>query len=139
MIKAIIFDLLDVLYPDTGESLPTLTALRERGVLCVAISNMNRDRVLDLVERFGLDGYYLASDAGLSKSEPEIYQKFLDDYQLHGSECVFVDDKMDNLLAAKKLSIHTVLLSKTPSFSDNITATITRLGDLLPVVDKLEK
>jgi putative hydrolase of the HAD superfamily len=139
MIKAIIFDLLDVLYPDIGDSMTTLKSLRDRGISCVTISNMNRDRVLELVERFHLDGYYIASDLGLSKSDPAIYQKFLDDSGFRGEECVFVDDKIDNLLAAKTLGISTVLMSKMPSSRDNITATITQLEKLLPIVDNLEK
>ena len=40
------------------------------------------------------------------KPDPNIYRTLLDTYDLKEEECVFIDDRKENVEAAKKLGFH---------------------------------
>jgi 2-haloacid dehalogenase len=55
------------------------------------------------------DGIVLSSEVKVCKPEPEIYKILLVRYHLQASESVFIDDRQENVDAAKDLGIHVVL------------------------------
>jgi HAD superfamily hydrolase (TIGR01509 family) len=51
----------------------------------------------------------LSSEVKVCKPDPEIYRILLERYHLQAAESVFIDDRQDNVAAAKDLGIHAVL------------------------------
>lgn len=68
-----------------------------------------------LRERHGLAAaistWIISGDVGLRKPTPEIYRVLLRRLGVPASQVVFVDDRVENLDAARALGIHTVLLA----------------------------
>jgi putative hydrolase of the HAD superfamily len=50
----------------------------------------------------------ISGDVGCRKPDPRIYQYFLNRAGAKAQECVFVDDRCKNLIAAKKLGMKTI-------------------------------
>ncbi len=55
-----------------------------------------------------MDGVIFSYQVGYIKPEPEIYRTLLERYQLKPEECVFLDDKRENLSAAEQFGIRTI-------------------------------
>lgn len=62
----------------------------------------------------GFDPLILSDVVGSVKPELPIYQMVLDELQLSGGECVYIDDLPRNLESAKELGMVTVLASDDP-------------------------
>lgn len=57
-----------------------------------------------------MDGGLMSCDCHVIKPDPVFYQMLLDKYDLNPAECVFLDDRDDNLETARKLGIRTILV-----------------------------
>ncbi len=55
------------------------------------------------------DDYVLSYQVGCIKPDPQIYQLALQKAQAGPKECVFIDDRPENIAAAEDLDIHTIL------------------------------
>ncbi len=84
--------------------------------------------VRDLQLRFGYREFdelfekaYFSFDLHLLKPEPDIYEFVLNQHGMVPSETLFIDDKPENIDAAKKLGIKTHLLSKPERIRDIFT------------------
>ena len=53
------------------------------------------------------DGVFVSSDYLMLKPDIRIYEKFLDKYGLDASECLFIDDRKDNIKGAQKAGFNT--------------------------------
>ena len=53
---------------------------------------------LDFFKYF--DGVFVSSEYGVVKPERQIYRIFLDKYRLNAQDCLFIDDKEQNVEAA---------------------------------------
>ena len=53
------------------------------------------------------DGVFVSSDYLMLKPDVEIYKTFLNKYELNADECLFVDDREDNIEGAKKAGMNT--------------------------------
>lgn len=53
------------------------------------------------------DGVFVSSDYLMLKPDVEIYKTFLDKYGLKGEECLFIDDRQDNIEGAGKAGLNT--------------------------------
>jgi epoxide hydrolase-like predicted phosphatase len=77
------------------------------------LSNYNKEYLHVVKERFdwfeGFDGMVFSCDVGAVKPEKKIYQELIDRYDLDPEKTVFIDDKEENIEAAKKLGIHGIL------------------------------
>ena len=110
IIKCVIFDLLGVLYPDNlqvGEAL--IVKLKKQGIEIAVITSLNRQAAEEICERLKIDKLTVAGELKMKKSDPRVYKKFLTANDLDAAEVIFIDDHVDNLLAAKKNGITTVL------------------------------
>ena len=62
--------------------------------------------------RFGIDGAFrevlVSSQAGLRKPDPAVYLVFLERAQAAAGDCVFVDDRPENLAAAAAVGMRTI-------------------------------
>ena len=85
--------------------------LKEKDVPVILFSNIDR-RYANLVHWVGLYDSFpqriLSCDIGVEKPSPEAYKKMLEILELHADEVFFVDDKEENVAAAKALGIDAV-------------------------------
>lgn len=104
--------------------------LKSRGYCVYYLSNIPEDVLALLMERDfkGLfDGGVASCEVKINKPDPRIYQALLDKYQLKADECIFIDDRADNIKAASLLGLgtyqmHSVgsLLRSLPTFGVTI-------------------
>jgi|SRR3569832_104243 len=94
------------------EMMDLFHALRREGYKVYILSNMPGEMHLEL-ER--LHDFFAHTDGGIFsyqvkaiKPQLQIYEKLLAQYKLYPEESVFIDDRLDNILAAEKLKIKTV-------------------------------
>ncbi|BCA59343.1 HAD family hydrolase [Sphingomonas sp. HMP6] len=86
------------------------------GVPLYAITNFSgefwppfRAREADLFDRF--KGIVVSGDELLTKPDPAIYRLALDRFALGAPDCVFVDDRADNVAGAQNVGMEAVLFT----------------------------
>ena len=57
-----------------------------------------------------VDGGVISYEVQIVKPEPGIYQALLEKYNLKAEECVFLDDRTDNIEAAEALGFHGIVV-----------------------------
>ena len=103
-----------------GDMLPGMRdlvlELDTAGVPLYAITNFSgefwppfRAREADLFDRFR--GIIVSGDELLTKPDPAIYHLALDRFGLRAEECVFVDDRADNVAGAQNVAMEAVLFT----------------------------
>lgn len=106
-----------VLYPEMIEFLRRLRAKRTSGtdLTIYLLSNESRELMTYRIPTFGLtglfDAYLVSAYIGLRKPEAAFYRCALDVAQRSADECVFVDDREDNLEGAVQLGIRGVRMT----------------------------
>ena len=83
-------------------SLPVITIGASTSALYY-LSNIPQDVLELLIERGVLaqfDGGVASCEVQVNKPDPQIYKALLKKYQLKASECVFIDDRLENVQAA---------------------------------------
>lgn len=69
---------------------------------------------------FGMfDGIMISGQMGLAKPDIRIYQKFLETFGLNPADTIFIDDQIDNIIAAQAVGIHGILYTKKPGILFN--------------------
>ena len=100
--------------------------LKQHGYCVYYLSNIPED-VLDLLMHRDFEGLFdggvASCEVKVNKPDPRIYQALLDKYHLRADECIFIDDRADNLVAASALGFGTyemhgvgTLLRSLPTF-----------------------
>ena len=77
--------------------------LKNHGYSVYYLSNIPEDVLALLKERGVLgrfDGGVASCEVQVNKPDPQIYKALLKKYQLKSSECVFIDDRLENVQAA---------------------------------------
>jgi 2-haloacid dehalogenase len=97
---------------DAG-SVDVLRAVRETGLPCYALTNMEAETYPLRLKRFPFlswfDGTVVSGREGVANPEPAIFRRLLDRFGLTPSTTLMIDDTDENLVAASKLGIQTVL------------------------------
>ncbi|MDR3109904.1 MAG: HAD family phosphatase [Planctomycetaceae bacterium] len=110
-------DWLDTITGDIEGSYDMAMQLKRNGYKIYILSNWESDkfRVISkqkkLMENF--DGYIISGDIGIVKPDLKIYKALLDKYNLKAQECVFFDDRPDNVEAAKKAGLAGLIFTTT--------------------------
>jgi len=95
------------------DSLPTVAALRERGIRTALVSNCSH-ATRPIVEQLGLpelfDAVVLSFELGVRKPEPGIYEAALRAIEADPAEAIFVDDQAAYCDGARALGIGTRLI-----------------------------
>ncbi len=90
--------------------------LKARGYRLLGLSNWS-SKVYEVMEKFDifnlLDGYLLSKDVHQLKPEPEIYHSFLQHFGVSPEECVFIDDKMENIVGAHRVGMYGITFTHT--------------------------
>jgi len=128
------------IFPD---AYPTLTALKERGLVIGAVSNWVWNlpellHALDLVKQFD----FIAASAriGFEKPHPRIFQWALDQADVPAESVIHVGDHVDaDVEGARAMGIEGVLIDRAGRYPaeeipDGVLV-ITSLDQLLPIVD----
>lgn len=93
-------------------AIPWIEELKERGYRVFYLSNYSEHLmqanpdVLDFLPH--MDGGVFSCYVQLIKPDPEIYRTLMDKYNLKAEECVFLDDREDNVVAARKLGMQAI-------------------------------
>jgi putative hydrolase of the HAD superfamily len=100
------------------DSIPTIRALRRRGVLTAVVSNCDH-ATRPVVERLGLveetDAVVLSFEVQVAKPDPGIYLAALERLRVAPGEAVFVDDQARYCDGATALGIESLLLLRDGS------------------------
>lgn len=95
-------------------SVEILRALRQRGVRCYALTNMEAETYPLRAARFSFlrwfDGTVVSAfeAGGIAKPDPEIFTRLLDRFGLQAASTVLIDDAARNVAAARQLGMQTV-------------------------------
>jgi putative hydrolase of the HAD superfamily len=100
--------------------------LKAHGIRTAILSNMG-DSVLENIERefawiHGFDVLVWSYQHGMAKPDPAIYQRALEQMGTAPRETLFVDDKMENITAARKLGMKAVQFSTVDRLREELTA-----------------
>ncbi len=101
-------------------------ALKDAGYGVYALSNYP-DKLSDLHWAHftflpDMDGYIISAKEKLVKPEPEIYKLLESRFGLNLSECVFVDDREDNVKTARALGMTGIHFQGLPAFVEELNA-----------------
>jgi putative hydrolase of the HAD superfamily len=98
--------------------------LKEHGFRTAILSNMG-DSVLENIERSfpwisGFDVLVWSYQHGMVKPEPEIYNLLLERLGTSAEETLFLDDKLENIEAARRLGIQALQFSSVDRLRDDL-------------------
>lgn len=89
--------------------------LREKGYGIYVLSNYSKEllneHAADLEFWQDVDGSVISYEVGLLKPEGEIYRTLLRNYALNAAECLFFDDRADNVEGANAEGIESILVT----------------------------
>lgn len=105
--------------PDSLQPIAAMLALvqhqRQQGRAVYVLSNMPRYVALELQHRHAFlrefTGALYSYEVRLSKPDTGIYAALLERYGLTAADCVFIDDKPENLAAARQCGLATLHMS----------------------------
>lgn len=91
--------------------------LKARGYRLLGLSNWS-EKVYEVMDKFDifklLDGYLLSKDVHLLKPHADIYHSFLRQFNVRAHECVFIDDKPENIIGARRVGMYGITFTDTP-------------------------
>lgn len=94
------------------ESVDILMELKRMGVPLYALSNWNDQKFDGALKEFPFlhtfEKRIVSADVKLAKPDPAIYKLLLDTYDLNPRETLFIDDRMENVQAARDLGIEAI-------------------------------
>ena len=94
-------------------SVSLLRSLKNRGYKLYYLSNWSSWGI-DILEQSGkfdkmielFDGGIISGDVGVRKPDKNIYELLIDRYELEPSDCIFFDDRSENVKTAEELGIY---------------------------------
>jgi HAD superfamily hydrolase (TIGR01509 family) len=64
-----------------------------------------------------MEGMVISGKVHMLKPNPEIYEYFLERYSLKAEECVFIDDRPENIVGAALVGIKGIVFKDTEQLS----------------------
>ena len=96
------------------ESVSTLNYLKNNNYECYVLSNWSAETFIGMTEDYpflqNFDGLLISGEDKLIKPDPAIYKLAIKRFNLEPQDCVFIDDKLENVEAAKKLNFNIIHL-----------------------------
>ena len=96
-------------------SVDILIKLKQNNYECFVLSNWSSETFIDIPKEFkfmnNFDGLLISGEDKLVKPDPKIYLLAIDRFNLDPQNTVFIDDKLVNINAAKKLGFKTIHLT----------------------------
>jgi 2-haloacid dehalogenase len=107
-------------------SVKVLAELRAGGVACYALSNMEKEswqRRLQLYDFLSwFDGWFISSFEGVMKPDPQYFRRALSRFGLRPGDCLFIDDRAQNIEVARSLGIPTALFRSPEKLRGDLMA-----------------
>ena len=118
----------DMCHGDIPGMLEIILDLKQKGYGIYGLTNWPAATFAEARRRFrtigSIENYVVSSSVHLAKPEPAIYQLLLSKYNLKAQECVFIDDRADNVNAAMALGMSGIVYPGTAK-------------ELLPILNNL--
>ncbi len=93
--------------------LDMVLTLKKKGFILALLANESREGMKMKKEKFSLDKVfdtiYCSADLGVVKPDPHIFKYVMNDLKTPPEKILFIDDRKENIRAAKKLGIRTIL------------------------------
>ena len=93
-------------------AIPWVQELKQKGYRCLYLSNFSHKAETECADALDflpyMDGGILSYKEKVIKPQPEIYQRLIDRYGLIPEECVFLDDTLPNVVAAREMGMHAI-------------------------------
>ncbi|MBO4428339.1 MAG: HAD family phosphatase [Clostridia bacterium] len=109
-----------------------LASLRQRGYKVYLLSNFSNYNFNVNVPRYTFlsetDGKIISYIYKTVKPERKIYEILLDKYALNAEECVFIDDRDDNIAAAKALGFNGIVFESYEDANEKLQALLKEKG-----------
>lgn len=106
----------DIFTHETEGMRQSMIELKERGYRLLGLSNWS-ERVYDVMNKFDifdiLEDHLISKDVHLLKPDAAIYHSFLNKFALKAEECVFIDDKPENIKGACHMGMYGIVFSNT--------------------------
>ncbi len=100
------------MYPTT---IPWIMDLKKHGYRVLILSNLSNKTLSECAPDMEflnyIDGGMLSFRDHVVKPEPRIYELLIERYFLEPTECVFLDDRPENVAAAEKFGIHGIVFT----------------------------
>lgn len=107
----------DMCHGDLPGMLDIIQGLKAKGVGVYGLTNWPAETFEEARHRFktigNIDNYVVSSSVHLAKPDPKIYQILLSKYNLNACECIFIDDRKDNVDAAISLGMSGIVYPGT--------------------------
>lgn len=101
--------------------------LKKKGVGVYGLTNWPAETYFEARRRFktiaSIDNIVVSSLVKLAKPEPEIFELLISRYNLNPEECVFIDDRKDNVDAAIRLGMSGIVY---PGSAEELTSLLNR-------------
>lgn len=105
-------------------SMDWLSDLKERGYKLYILSNYGEETYKQTKDKLKflslVDGAVFSYECKMVKPQRQIYEHICQKYQLNCSECIFVDDRQENVQAAKNNGILAVLFQNYEQARDEL-------------------
>ena len=106
------------------KSIEILNYLKKNNYECYVLSNWSAETFIGMTENYPFlkkfDGLLISGEDKLIKPNLDIYQLAIKRFDLDPHKCVFIDDKLENIETAKKLSFHTIHLKNPQTINAEI-------------------
>lgn len=100
-----------------------LAKLKGEGFKLYGLSNWC-SKVYATIDQFEifklLDGYIVSSEVHKIKPEPGIYQCLFERFNLKPEECIFADDRVENIEAGRRLGMEGIVFNNTKQFEQEL-------------------
>jgi len=114
---------------DIKGSWEILIELQIKGVRLALLSNITELHVLankemgrlERLRDVGFEAFVWSCEEGLRKPDPKIYEVMLKKLGLPAKACVFIDDKLTNIEAAKKLGMEGIHFQNPEQLREDLT------------------
>ena len=97
------------------ESIDILKKLKDKNYECYVLSNWSAETFLGMTDDYPFlklfDGLLISGEDKLTKPDSAIYELAINRFNLNPNETVFIDDKLENIQAAKNLNLLTIHLT----------------------------
>lgn len=98
--------------------------LKEQGLRVLILSNYGKKAYRESIEALRFlpetDGGILSYRVGLIKPDPAIYRELFRMFQLVPEECVFIDDRKENILAARQQGMQGIVFESYEQAHDEL-------------------
>ena len=97
-----------------NSSIQVLDKLKKQNYDCYVLSNWSAETFIGMTDDYpflqSFDGLLISGEDKMMKPNAEIYELAITRFNLIPQETIFIDDKLENIEAAKKLNLKTIHL-----------------------------